>query len=125
LVASLREKFRNWVNLTTPCVPHAPPRPSGGPRRCLPRKDAATGGSKTAAAARESGTSCSARKSDFGKNGQGRSGGARNGGGAGLRRYGFGSASWIAHVLLALGGALATGAIAWLLISPAASRSFG
>jgi hypothetical protein len=35
-----------------------------------------------------------------------------------------GSASWIAHVLAALGGAFAAGAIAWFLISPA-SRPVG
>jgi hypothetical protein len=35
-----------------------------------------------------------------------------------------GSASWIAHVLAALGGACAAGAIAWLLISPT-SRTVG
>jgi hypothetical protein len=35
-----------------------------------------------------------------------------------------GSASWIAHVLAALGGAFAAGAIAWFLISPA-SPTFG
>lgn len=35
-----------------------------------------------------------------------------------------GSASWIAHVVAALGGAFAAGAIAWFLIRPA-SRTFG
>jgi len=35
-----------------------------------------------------------------------------------------GSASWIAHVLAALVGAIATGALAWVLISPLPVRSY-
>jgi hypothetical protein len=37
----------------------------------------------------------------------------------------IGSASWIAHVLAALGGALAAGVVAWFLISPAPGRTYG
>lgn len=37
----------------------------------------------------------------------------------------IGSASWIAHVLAALGGALAAGAVAWFLIRPAPERTYG
>jgi hypothetical protein len=36
-----------------------------------------------------------------------------------------GSASWLAHVLAALGGAIAAGAVAWLLIRPAPERRYG
>jgi hypothetical protein len=36
-----------------------------------------------------------------------------------------GSASWIAHVLAALGGAIAAGAVAWFLIRPAPERTYG
>jgi hypothetical protein len=36
-----------------------------------------------------------------------------------------GSTTWIAHVLAALGGAIATGTIAWLLINPMPSRRYG
>lgn len=36
-----------------------------------------------------------------------------------------GSASWIAHVLAALGGAIAAGAVAWFLIRPAPERNYG
>ncbi len=36
----------------------------------------------------------------------------------------IGSASWIAHVLAALGGAIAAGAAAWFLIRPASERSY-
>jgi hypothetical protein len=36
-----------------------------------------------------------------------------------------GSFSWILHVLAALGGAVATGALAWFLISPAPQRNYG
>ncbi len=36
-----------------------------------------------------------------------------------------GSASWIAHVLAALGGAIAAGAVAWFLIGPAPQRNYG
>jgi hypothetical protein len=35
-----------------------------------------------------------------------------------------GSASWLAHVLAALGGAIAAGAVAWLLIRPAPERTY-
>lgn len=35
------------------------------------------------------------------------------------------SASWIAHVLAALGGALTAGAVAWFLIRPAPGRTYG
>jgi hypothetical protein len=35
-----------------------------------------------------------------------------------------GSASWIAHVLAALGGAIAAGALAWVLIDPLPARSY-
>ena len=35
-----------------------------------------------------------------------------------------GSASWIAHVLAALVGAIATGALAWVLINPLPARSY-
>ena len=35
-----------------------------------------------------------------------------------------GSASWIAQLLAALGGAIAAGAVAWLLIRPAPARSY-
>jgi hypothetical protein len=37
----------------------------------------------------------------------------------------IGSASWIAHVLAALGGAIAAGAVAWFLIRPAPERTYG
>jgi hypothetical protein len=37
----------------------------------------------------------------------------------------IGSASWIAHVLAALGGALAAGAVAWFLIRPAPDHTYG
>lgn len=37
----------------------------------------------------------------------------------------IGSASWIAHVLAALGGAIAAGAVAWVLIRPAPERNYG
>jgi len=36
-----------------------------------------------------------------------------------------GSATWIAHVLAALGGAIAAGAVAWRLINPMPSRRYG
>jgi hypothetical protein len=36
-----------------------------------------------------------------------------------------GSASWIAHVLAALGGAIAAGAVAWFLIRPAPEGNYG
>jgi hypothetical protein len=36
-----------------------------------------------------------------------------------------GSASWIAQLLVALGGAIAAGAIAWLLIRPKPERTYG
>ncbi len=36
-----------------------------------------------------------------------------------------GSASWIAHVLAALGGAITAGVVAWFLIRPAAARRYG
>jgi len=36
-----------------------------------------------------------------------------------------GSASWLAHVLAALGGAIAAGGVAWLLIRPAPERTAG
>lgn len=36
-----------------------------------------------------------------------------------------GSASWIAQLLAALGGAIAAGAVAWLLIRPAPQRNYG
>jgi hypothetical protein len=36
----------------------------------------------------------------------------------------IGSASWIAHVLAALVGAIATGALAWVLINPLPARSY-
>jgi len=36
-----------------------------------------------------------------------------------------GSASWIAHVLAALGGALTAGVVAWFLIRPAPERTYG
>jgi hypothetical protein len=36
-----------------------------------------------------------------------------------------GSAAWLAHVLAALGGAIAAGAVAWLLIRPAPERTYG
>lgn len=36
-----------------------------------------------------------------------------------------GSASWIAQLLAALGGAIAAGAVAWFLIRPAPERKFG
>jgi hypothetical protein len=36
-----------------------------------------------------------------------------------------GSASWIAQLLAALGGALAAGAVAWFLIRPAPGRTYG
>lgn len=36
-----------------------------------------------------------------------------------------GSASWIAHVLAALGGAITAGALAWFLIGPAPRRTYG
>lgn len=36
-----------------------------------------------------------------------------------------GSASWIAQLLAALGGAIAAGAVAWFLIRPAPERNFG
>ena len=36
-----------------------------------------------------------------------------------------GSASWIAHVLAALGGAITAGAVAWFLIGPAPRRTYG
>lgn len=36
-----------------------------------------------------------------------------------------GSASWIAQMLAALGGALAAGAVAWFLIRPAPERTYG
>jgi hypothetical protein len=36
-----------------------------------------------------------------------------------------GSASWIAHALAALGGAIAAGVVAWFLIRPAAARRYG
>jgi hypothetical protein len=36
-----------------------------------------------------------------------------------------GSASWIAHVLAALGGAITAGAVAWFLIGPTARRTYG
>jgi hypothetical protein len=35
------------------------------------------------------------------------------------------STSWIAHVLAALGGAIAAGAVAWFLIRPAPKRTYG
>jgi hypothetical protein len=35
-----------------------------------------------------------------------------------------GSASWIAHILAALGGAIAAGVVAWFLIRPAAARRY-
>jgi hypothetical protein len=38
--------------------------------------------------------------------------------------YPIGSASWIAHVLAALVGAIATGALAWVLINPLPARSY-
>lgn len=37
----------------------------------------------------------------------------------------IGSASWIAHILAALGGAIAAGAVAWFLIRPAPERTYG
>jgi hypothetical protein len=37
----------------------------------------------------------------------------------------IGSASWIEHVLAALGGAIAAGAVAWFLINPAPERRYG
>ena len=36
-----------------------------------------------------------------------------------------GSASWIAQLLAALGGAIAAGAVAWFLIRPAPERNYG
>jgi hypothetical protein len=36
-----------------------------------------------------------------------------------------GSASWIAQLLAALGGAIAAGAVAWFLIRPTPERNFG
>jgi hypothetical protein len=36
-----------------------------------------------------------------------------------------GSASWIAQLLAALGGAIAAGAVAWFLIRPAPERHYG
>jgi hypothetical protein len=36
-----------------------------------------------------------------------------------------GSVSWLTHVLAALGGAIAAGAVAWLLIRPAPERTYG
>ncbi|MGH6671961.1 MAG: hypothetical protein ACRECV_08310 [Xanthobacteraceae bacterium] len=38
---------------------------------------------------------------------------------------GVGSASWIAHMLAALGGAIAAGAVAWFLIRPAPEKNYG
>lgn len=40
-------------------------------------------------------------------------------------RSSVGSASWIAQLLAALGGALAAGAVAWFLIRPAPQRNYG
>lgn len=37
----------------------------------------------------------------------------------------MGSASWLAHVLAALGGAITAGAVAWFLIRPASERIYG
>jgi hypothetical protein len=37
----------------------------------------------------------------------------------------IGSASWIEHVLAALGGAITAGAVAWFLIKPAPERNYG
>jgi hypothetical protein len=37
----------------------------------------------------------------------------------------IGSASWIEHVLAALGGAITAGAVAWFLIKPAPERTYG
>jgi hypothetical protein len=35
-----------------------------------------------------------------------------------------GSPTWIAHVLAALGGAIAAGGVAWFLINPLPARSY-